>query len=82
MYGQAMDLIKTNEDNIPESKWIRIPDADVQGYQEMFRENRLQLRDGTDGASKVYDPRMLSLLSKVRCASNPGASECTAGNRE
>lgn len=82
MYGQAMDLIKTNEDNIPDSKWIHISDADIQGYQEMFRENRLQLRDGTNGASKVYDPRMLGLLSKVRCASNPGASECTAGNRE
>lgn len=82
MYGQAMDLILKNEKNIPEEKWVRIPDADIQGYQEMFRENRLQLRDGTDGASKVYDPRMMSLLSKVRCASNPGASECTASNRE
>ncbi len=82
MYGQAMDLIMKNEKNIPEEKWVRIPEADIQGYQEMFRENRLQLRDGTDGASKVYDPRMMGLLSKVRCASNPGASECTAANRE
>lgn len=82
MYGQAMDLIMKNEKNIPEAKWIRIPEGDIQGYQEMFRENRLQLRDGTDGASKVYDPRMMGLLSKVRCASNPGASECTAANRE
>lgn len=82
MYGQAMDLILKNEKNIPEEKWVRIPEADIEGYQEMFRENRLQLRDGTDGASKVYDPRMMSLLSKVRCASNPGASECTASNRE
>ncbi|MDC0661651.1 putative solute-binding protein [Marinobacter sp. SS21] len=82
MYGQAMDLVTRLENAIPEEKWIRIPDNDVQGYQEMFRENRIQLRDGIGGASQVYHPKMLSLLSNIRCASNPGSSECTAGNRE
>ncbi|MDX1457433.1 MAG: putative solute-binding protein, partial [Marinobacter sp.] len=82
MYGQAMDLVTRLEDAIPEEKWIRISDNDIQGYQEMFRENRIQLRDGTGGASQVYHPKMMSLLSNIRCASNPGASECTAGNRE
>jgi len=82
MYGQAMDLIQRQESAIPEEKWIRIPDADIEGYQEMFRENRLQLRDGTDGANKVYHPKMMGLLSKIRCSSNPGASECTAPDRE
>ncbi|WP_404363971.1 putative solute-binding protein [Marinobacter sp.] len=82
MYGQAMDMVTRNEKNIPEAKWIRIAGGDIEGYQEMFRENRIQLRDGTGGASKVYDPRMMGLLSKVRCSSNPGASECTANNRE
>ncbi len=82
MYGQAMDLVTRLENAIPEEKWIRIPDNDVQGYQEMFRENRIQLRDGIGGASQVYHPKMMSLLSNIRCASNPGSSECTAGNRE
>jgi solute-binding AdeT-like protein len=82
MFGQAMSLIERQEAAIPENKWIRIPEQDVQGYQEMFRKNRLQLRDGTEGASEVYHPKMLGLLSKIRCASNPGASECTAANRE
>lgn len=82
MYGQAMALVEKSEKNIPEKQWIRIPDKDIQGYQEMFRENRIELRDGANGAPEVYDPKMMSLLSKVRCASNPGASECTAGNRE
>ena len=48
----------------------------------MFRENRLQLRDGSGGADKVYHPKMMSLLSKIRCTSNPSASECTASDRE
>lgn len=82
MYGQAMGLIKKAEDGIPDKQWINISEDDIQGYQEMFRENRLEMRDGKNGAPEVYDPKMLSLLSKVRCASNPGASECTAANRE
>lgn len=82
MYGQAMDLIRSQEEAIPEEKWIRIPDSDIEGYQEMFRDNRLQLRDGTEGADKVYHPKMMSLLSKIRCSSNPSASECTASDRE
>lgn len=82
MYDQAMDLIERQESAIPEEKWVRIPEDDIEGYQEMFRENRLQLRDGTDGADEVYHPKMMSLLSKIRCASNPGASECTASDRE
>lgn len=82
MYGQAMNLVTNSEDGISDKHWIHIPDADVQGYQEMFRENRLQLRDGKNDAPSVYSPKMLSLMSKVRCNSNPGASECTASNRE
>jgi len=82
MYGQAMGLITGLEEAIPEEKWIRLQEADIEGYQEMFRENRLQLRDGSHGAEKVYHPKMMSLLSKIRCSSNPSASECTASDRE
>ncbi|MBY5961159.1 putative solute-binding protein [Marinobacter nauticus] len=82
MYPQAMNLIESQESGIPEEQWIRIPEKDIVGYQEMFRQNRLEMRDGVGGAPSVYHPKMLSLLSKIRCASNPGASECTAENRE
>ncbi len=82
MFPQAMALINGQEQAIPEDKWVRIPAKDIEGYQEMFRQNRLEMRDGANGAPDVYHPKMLSLLSKIRCASNPSASECTAGNRE
>ncbi|KPQ28140.1 MAG: hypothetical protein HLUCCX14_11750 [Marinobacter excellens HL-55] len=82
MFSQAMNMIESQEKAIPEKQWIRIPDQDITGYQEMFRENRLEMSDGVNDAPSVYDPRMMSLLSKIRCASNPGASECTADNRE
>jgi len=82
MYPQAMNLINKQEEAIPEDKWIRIPEKDIQGYQEMFRQNRIEMRDGLNGAPDVYHPKMLGLLSKIRCASNPSASECTSENRE
>jgi hypothetical protein len=82
MYPQAMNLIQGQEEGIPDEQWIRIPEKDITGYQEMFRENRLEMRDGVNNAPGVYHPKMMSLLSKIRCASNPGASECTAANRE
>ena len=65
-----------------EEKWVRIPEKDIRGYQEMFRENRIEMRDGLNGAPDVYHPKMMGLLSKIRCASNPAAAECTAANRE
>jgi len=82
MHGQVMALIKSQEAAIPDNKWIRIPDNDIVGYQEMFRENRLEMRDGVNNAPPVYDARMLKLMANIRCASNPGAAECTADNRE
>eukprot|EP01013_Petalomonas_cantuscygni_P023247 TRINITY_DN44643_c0_g1_i1.p2 TRINITY_DN44643_c0_g1~~TRINITY_DN44643_c0_g1_i1.p2 ORF type:complete len:341 (+),score=41.61 TRINITY_DN44643_c0_g1_i1:1222-2244(+) len=82
MYPQVMDLIASQEAAIPDDKWIRIPDADIRGYQEMFRENRLEMRDGVNNAPSVYHPKMLTLMANIRCASNPSASECTADNRE
>lgn len=82
MYPQVMNLIESQEAAIPDEKWIRIPDQDIVGYQEMFRENRLEMRDGVNRAPSVYDPRMLKLMANIRCSSNPGAAECTAANRE
>ncbi|MEA1081293.1 putative solute-binding protein [Marinobacter qingdaonensis] len=82
MFPQAMNLIASQEKAIPDDKWVKIPEKDIQGYQEMFRQNRLEMRDGMNGAPDVYHPKMLGLLSKIRCASNPSASECTAANRE
>nr|WP_291831429.1 putative solute-binding protein [Marinobacter sp.] len=82
MYPQVMNLISSQEAAIPDEKWIRIPQQDIIGYQEMFRENRLEMRDGVNNAPSVYDPRMLKLMANIRCASNPGAAECTADDRE
>ena len=67
MYGQAMDLIQRQESAIPEEKWIRIPDADIEGYQEMFRENRLIAFDEKSVAPAIPVP--------------PSAQRLTANNK-
>ncbi|MDX1588150.1 MAG: putative solute-binding protein [Oleiphilaceae bacterium] len=86
MFDDAMEIVKSFEEKIPEEVWIDIPDSDIDEYQEMFRQNRIQLRDGVDSEGKkvpqVYHGEMLTLLRKVRCRENPDASECTAPDRE
>lgn len=85
-FDTALERIKEYEKDIPEDVWIEIPDDDIADYQEMFRQNRIQLRDGEDEDGKevpqVYNGEMLTLLRKVRCRINPDASECTASDRE
>lgn len=82
LYGEAMNIIKRNEKQIPAKDWIHISKQDIKGYQEMFRHNRIELRDGTNGAPKVYSGKMLTFLRKVRCKYDPTNSECTAADRE
>lgn len=86
LFPKAMAVIRRHEEAIPKSTWMNLPAEDIRDYQEMFRQNRLELRDGvTDSGepvAQVYDATMLTLLRKVRCQANPGASECTAADRE
>ncbi|PAU76968.1 hypothetical protein CK501_15490 [Halovibrio salipaludis] len=85
-FDDALDRLKEYESDIPEEDWVRIPDSDIADYQEMFRQNRIELRDGVDAdgdeVPEVYNGEMLTLLRKVRCRINPEASECTAPDRE
>ncbi len=64
-------VIKQAEDGIPAKYWLDLTDADKDKYAMMMRQARIQLtKDG------IYDPKMMSLLKKVRCKLEPGASEC------
>jgi len=86
MFDDTMDLVRRYEDDIPDEHWVDIPEDDIDDYQEMFRQNRIQLRDGKDSDGRdvrqVYDGTMLTLLRRIRCRENPSASECTASDRE
>lgn len=86
MFDDVMEVILRFEEDIPEDVWVDIPEDDIDEYQEMFRQNRIQLRDGVDSdgneIAKVYHPEMLTLMRRVRCRETPSASECTAPDRE
>lgn len=76
-YSRAMEIVNAAEKSIKASYWIDLPQKDKEGYMEMFRQSRLTLRD-----KGLYDGKMLSFLSKVRCQKDPALAECTAKDRE
>lgn len=80
IYGQfdrTMKEINASTKAVKSSYWIELPDKDKEGYMEMFRQSRIKLRD-----SGIYDAKMLTFLSRVRCSVNQSLAECTAKDRE
>jgi hypothetical protein len=70
-FEKALEHIVTAEDNIPTKYWVELPEEKKIEYKEMLRQVRIELRD--DG---TYDARMLKILFKLRCKTNPGHYEC------
>jgi len=72
-----LDLVHKAEASIKRSYWLDLPTKDKEGYAELFRQSRLKLRD-----KGIYNGKMLSFLSRVRCQKEPALAECTAPDRE
>jgi hypothetical protein len=75
-FDQVMGLIRRAESGIADRYWIDVPAEDRAGYENVFREVRIQLRD-----QNVYDGTMLTLLRRVRCQADGSRAEC-ADQRE
>ena len=65
-------MVKKAEAAIPAKHWIDIPKADMEKYDEMFLDVRVELRD----KQNVYNKKALTLLRKVRCKADPSRAEC------
>ncbi len=76
-FDKAMKTIETATASIDDKYWMNLPDKDQEGYMEMFRQARLKMKE-----ENLYNGKMLSFLSKVRCQKDPGLAECTAKDRE
>jgi hypothetical protein len=76
-FDEAMGYVKTAEAGIPSNYWIELPAESMPGFEEMFQQSRIELRD-THGA---YNPKMLKVMKDKRCAVDPTRSEC-AENKE
>lgn len=71
-YERAMSLVKKAEKDVPASAWMDLPPSDKDGYVVLLRDARIALtKEG------VYDPVMMKLLKKTRCAIDSGDAECT-----
>lgn len=76
-FEQALQLIRASEQRIPQKYWVHIKQEDAIAWSEVFRKNRLTLRD-----ENIYDGRALTLFRKVRCKLEPGLPECSATDKE
>lgn len=76
-FEQALRMIRMSETGIPEKYWVRIKKEDSIAWSEVFRKNRLALRD-----ENIYDGKALTLFRRVRCNLEPSLPECTAADKE
>lgn len=65
-------MIRNMEREVDPKHWMHIPLSDRDGYDKIMREMRLHLTK-----SGYYDPRMMTLLKRVRCKREPDAAECS-----
>lgn len=65
-------MIRNMEREVDSKHWMHIPLSDRDGYDKIMREMRIHLTK-----SGYYDPRMMTLLKRVRCKREPDAAECS-----
>ncbi len=65
-------MIKKSEADIDPKYWMTLTKADQEKYTQLMRDARIAMtKEG------FYDPKMMAVLKKVRCKSNPTNVECS-----
>ena len=70
-FNELENTVKQAESEIPEKYWVDLDSELVDEYESMVKKVRLALRD-----EAVYDEKAITLLWKIRCKFDPGATEC------
>lgn len=76
-FDNSLRIIRTAEEKIPQKWWIPLPVDRREEFNAETRKVRFAFRD-----QKVYDPRMLTLLRKIRCRVDATLAECTSKDAE
>lgn len=76
-FDRSLQIIRDAEAAVPKKWWIALPEDQRDEYNAQTRKVRVALRD-----QNLYDPRMLTLLRKVRCKMDATLAECTDANPE
>lgn len=70
-FDRVNAFVKKETKDIDPKFWIDLSDDVTQQYNNILRDVRIKLRD-----QGVYDGKMLKLMRKLRCKTNPAAAEC------
>lgn len=65
-------MIDKSEQEIDSKYWMDLDQRDKDRYTLLMREARIQLTK-----QGYYDPKMMSILKRVRCLKTPGNAECS-----
>lgn len=71
-FDKAKNRILEITNEIPETKWLQIPEKRIPKYRSMFRNVRQRLKE-----KGVYDPRTMDFLRNIRCGMDASRAECT-----
>lgn len=71
MLTQIYTTIDKAEADIPAKYWLSVDPANEEHYWQMLREARIQMTK-----QGYYDPRMMTLLKRIRCKTKPDSAEC------
>ncbi len=70
-FDRVNEFVERETKEIDPKYWIDLSDDTKQQYASMLRDVRIKLRD-----QGTYDGKMLKLMRKLRCKTNPAAAEC------
>lgn len=68
---RLMSGIMRVESGVPAKYWFDIPAEEQVGYLRILRQMRMEFVQ-----NKYYNPKMISLLKKLRCQQDPSSFEC------
>ncbi|XID75088.1 putative solute-binding protein [Alkanindiges sp. WGS2144] len=68
---RLMNKVSRDDGSVPAKYWFDIPSEDQVGYLRLLRQMRIEFVQ-----NKTYNPKMMSLLKKLRCQQDPSNYEC------
>lgn len=72
-FDELENTVNQARSEIPEKYWVRLDAPTLQEYENLSKRIRLDLRD-----EKIFDPKAITILWKIRCKFNPSHTECAS----
>lgn len=76
-FDRALKLVQNADAGIPAATWMDVSPDHVKKYSSILRDSRLAIAE-----KGVYNKQGLKVIKKVRCAVNPGDTDCASPSEE